>query len=47
MNTKLSMTLRFLEAHAVFTFVEFMAGADPEVSKRPRETNLRNPLPAS
>lgn len=44
MNTKPSMTLRFLEAHAVFTFDEFMAAADPEVSKRTRETNLRNAI---
>ena len=44
MNTKPSMTLRFLEAHAVFTFDEFMRSVDPEVSERTRETNLRNAI---
>lgn len=44
MNTKPSMTLRFLEAHAVFTFDEFIAAVDPEVSERTRETNLRNAI---
>jgi predicted transcriptional regulator of viral defense system len=42
MNTKPSMTLRFLESHEVFTLDEFMTTVDPDVSKRTRETNLRN-----
>ena len=42
MNTKPSMTLRFLEAREVFTLDEFMASVDPGVSERTRETNLRN-----
>jgi len=42
MDTKPSMTLRFLETHGVFTLDEFMTGVDPGVSERTRETNLRN-----
>ena len=42
MNTKPSMTLRFLESHEVFTLDEFMTAVDPGVSERTRETNLRN-----
>ena len=42
MNTKPSMTLRFLEAREVFTLDEFMTAVDPGVSERTRETNLRN-----
>ncbi len=42
MNTKPSMTLRFLESHEVFTLGEFMTAVDPGVSERTRETNLRN-----
>lgn len=42
MNTKQSMTLRFLGSHEVFTLGEFMAAVDPDVSRRTRETNLRN-----
>ena len=42
MNTKSSLTLRFLESHEVFTLDEFLAAVDPEVSRRTRETNLRN-----
>ena len=42
MDTKPSMTLRYLESHGVFTLDEFMAGVDPGVSERTRETNLRN-----
>jgi len=42
MNTKPSMTLRFLEAREVFTLDELMVAIDPGVSERTRETNLRN-----
>ena len=42
MNTKPSMTLRFLEAREVFTLDELMTAVDPGVSGRTRETNLRN-----
>src|SRR5450756_780569 len=42
MNTKPSMTLRFLESREVFTLDEFMTAVDPGVSERTRETNLRN-----
>ena len=42
MNTKPSMTLRFLESHEVFTLDEFKTAVDPGVSERTRETNLRN-----
>lgn len=44
MNTKPSMTLRYLEDHEVFTLDEFMAAVDPDVSRRTRETNLRNAI---
>jgi len=42
MNTKSSMTRRFLESREVFTLNEFMTAVDPDVSDRTRETNLRN-----
>jgi predicted transcriptional regulator of viral defense system len=42
MNTKPSMTLRFLESHEVFTLDEFKIAVDASVSERTRETNLRN-----
>jgi predicted transcriptional regulator of viral defense system len=44
MNTKSSLTLRFLESHEVFTLDEFMAAVDPGVSVRTREANLRNAI---
>jgi len=43
-NTKPSMTLRFLETNEVFTLSEFMTAVDPDVSRRTRETNLRNAI---
>jgi predicted transcriptional regulator of viral defense system len=43
-NTKQSMTLRFLGSHEVFTLDEFIAAVDPNVSRRTRETNLRNAI---
>lgn len=42
MNTKQSSTRLFLESHEVFTADEFEAFVDPQVSRRTRESNLRN-----
>ncbi len=42
MNTKRSTTLRYLEAHEVFTLEEYPAAVDPTVSTRTRFDNLQN-----
>lgn len=42
MNTKRSTTLRYLEAHEVFTLEEYLAAVDPTVSTRTRFDNLQN-----
>lgn len=42
MNTKQSTTRLFLESHEVFTVDEFNTAVDPSVSRRTRESNLRN-----
>jgi len=42
MNTKASQTLRYLEAHEVFTLQEYLCAVDPHVRPRTRYNNLRN-----
>lgn len=42
MPTKSSMTMRYLEQHAVFTLDEFLSDVDDSVSESTRYTNLRN-----
>ena len=42
MATKSSMTVRYLEQHAVFTLDEFLSAVDGTVSRSTRYTNLRN-----
>ena len=42
MNTKASQTLRYLEAHEVFTLQEYLCAVDPHVRPRTRYNNLCN-----
>lgn len=43
-NTKTSTTLRYLEAHEVFTLEEYLAAVDLSVSERTRFANLQNAI---
>jgi predicted transcriptional regulator of viral defense system len=44
MNTKSSLTLRFLESHEVFTLDEYLSTVDPSVTRRTRYLNLQNAI---